>query len=83
MHDLSDPLPNVWQAGGPGWIPFNMCQPYCSHIDMTHCSLAFVVLSRLFLGMVVSPTVGDISPMRAFQSPQTTEFVFCTPAHPQ
>ena len=57
-------------------MPFNICQPHCSHVDMTHGALEFSCLSILFLGSVMSSIVGDSSPTLVFQSPQMSD-PFC------
>jgi hypothetical protein len=75
IQDRSAPLTNVWLAGGPGWSPFRMYQPCYSQVLITHGALEFVVVSRLFLGISISPTVGDSLPMQGFQYPRTTKFV--------
>jgi hypothetical protein len=54
-------------------MPFNICQPHCSHVDMTHVALEFSCLSILFLGIVMSSIVGDSSPTLVFQSPHMTD----------
>jgi hypothetical protein len=36
IHDLSPPLLNVFCAGGPGYRPFKISQPYYSHISISH-----------------------------------------------
>jgi hypothetical protein len=35
MHDLSSPLLNVLQAGGPGCNPFRIIHPCCSHMSIS------------------------------------------------
>jgi hypothetical protein len=72
MQDRSEPLEKVWQAAGPGCKPFNIYHPCISHCSISQGALAFLKVSSLSLGMVVSSMVGDRLPMRAFQSPQTT-----------
>jgi hypothetical protein len=52
-----------------------MYQLYYSHNSMIHLALEFVFVSRLFLRIVVSPMVGDNSPILAFQSPHMVELV--------
>jgi hypothetical protein len=73
MHDLSVPLANVKCAGGPGWSPFRIYQLCCSHSSRTHLALEFIVLSKLLLGIVLSPIFGDSSPILAFQSPHMVD----------
>jgi hypothetical protein len=72
MHDLSVPLANVYFAGGPGYNPLSMYQLYYSQIYIIQSAREFLILSKLFLGMTVSFTVGDMSPILAFQSPTIT-----------
>jgi hypothetical protein len=76
IHDSLEFLEKVNLAGGPGYRPFRMYHPFCSHVVITHSVLVPVSLSRLFLGIAVSPIIGDRSPIRAFQSPHTTECTF-------
>lgn len=72
MQDRSEPLAKVWQAAGPGCKPFKIYHPWISHCSISHGALAFLYVSLLSLGIVLSSMVGDRLPMRAFQSPQTT-----------
>jgi hypothetical protein len=72
MQDRSEPLVKVWQAAGPGCKPFNIYHPWISHCSISQGALAFLNVSSLSLGIVLSSMVGDRLPMRAFQSPQTT-----------
>jgi hypothetical protein len=75
IQDRCVPLQNVFGAGVPGYIPFKMCQPHCSHVYMTHGALEFSCLSILLRGIVISSIVGDNSPILAFQSPHMTALV--------
>ena len=76
MQDYPIPFSYVFIAGGPGWMPFSIYQPYHSHRAMTHGALDPTILSRLFLGIPFSPIVGYRSPIRAFQSPHMTDWEF-------
>jgi hypothetical protein len=77
MQDPVSPFANVLQAEGPGYLPFRMCHPYCSHISMSHGARLLVCGSSLLRGMVISFIVGDMSATRAFQSPHTTYVACC------
>ncbi len=72
MQDRSEPLVKVWQAAGPGYKPFNIYHSWILHCSISQGALAFLNVSSLSLGIVLSSMVGDRLPMRAFQSPQTT-----------
>jgi hypothetical protein len=76
MQDFLEFFENVYVAGGPGCRPLSMYHPFCSHVAITHSVLFPVSLSRLFLCIAVSPIMGDRSPIRAFQSPHTTDCTF-------
>jgi hypothetical protein len=71
MQDRSEPLAKVWQAAGPGCKPFKIYHPWILHCSISQGALAFLNVSSLNQGMVLSSMVGDRLPMRAFQSPQT------------
>ena len=72
MQDPVSPFANVLHAEGPGYLPFKMCHPYCSHTSMSQGARLLVCGSSLLRGMVISLMVGDRSATRAFQSPHTT-----------
>jgi hypothetical protein len=76
-HDCLSPLAKVWMAGGPGWRPFNMCQPYISHKAISHGALVFTIGSRLTLGMSLSSNLGYKFPILVFQSPHIIDLEFC------
>jgi hypothetical protein len=76
MHDLSSPLLNVLQAGGPGCNPFRICQPCYSHISISHCALWFVWISSLSLVVVMLSKCGARCAILVFQSPHMT-YVSC------
>ena len=76
MQDYPVPFSYVFIAGGPGWRPLSIYQPYNSHRAMTHGALDPTLWSRLFLGIPVSPIVGYSSPILAFQSPHMTDCEF-------
>ena len=67
IHDFPDSRSNVWMAGGPGWRPFSMCQPWISHNAISHGALFPVTSSMLILGMSVSPIRGYKFPILVFQ----------------
>ena len=81
MQELSSPLLNVLQAGGPGCNPFRIVQPYCSHISISHGVLWFVCLSLLSLVVLISSSFGAKLAILVFQSPHIT-VVSCDGKHP-
>ena len=76
MHDCPVPLSNVWMAGGPGWRPFRMYQPYISHNCITQGALELIIGSRLTLGISTSPIFGYSCPILVFQSPHMIDWDF-------
>ena len=74
IHDYPVPLSNVWMAGGPGWMPFSMCQPWISHNAISYGALFPVIWSMLTLGMSVSPIRGYKFPILVFQSPHMIDW---------
>lgn len=66
-------FPYVYWAGGPGWMPFKICQPCISHTSITHGARGPIPVSKLNLGMSVFSGFGYKFPMRAFQSPHIVE----------
>ena len=72
IQDRSFPLLYVQHAGGPGYRPLSMCQPYSSHNSISHGAREFFFWSSLCLGMVVSSISGNKFPILVFQSPHTT-----------
>jgi hypothetical protein len=81
MHDLSSPLLNVVHAGGPGYRPFKINQPYYSQMSISQGARWFVCLSSLILVVFTSSIFGDIFAILAFQSPHIT-VVSCCGKHP-
>jgi hypothetical protein len=81
MQELSYPLLNVLQAGGPGCSPFKMVQPYCSHISSSHRVLGLVCVSSLSLVVLTSSSCGARLAILVFQSPHIT-VVSCAGKHP-
>ena len=77
MHDLSIPFTNVWHAFGPGCNPLRTYHPCYSQSSTSHGALEFNFISSLSLGIVISPMVGDRFALRVFQSPHTTNVVWC------
>lgn len=76
MHDYPVPLQNVWVAGGPGWRPFKMNQPYSSHNCITQGALELIIGSRLVLCISSSPIFGYNYPILVFQSPHIMDWEF-------
>ena len=81
MQELSYPLLNVLQAGGPGCSPFKMVQPYCSHISTSYRVLGLVCVSSLSLVVLTSSSCGARLAILVFQSPHIT-VVSCAGKHP-
>jgi hypothetical protein len=77
MHDLSSPLLNVVQAGGPGYRPFRICQPYYSHMSINHGARLLVYLSSLSRVVFTSFILGDKFAILVFQSPHITVVSYC------
>jgi hypothetical protein len=72
IHELSSPLLNVLQAGGPGCNPFRIVQPYYSQISSSQGVLWFVCLSSLSLAVLTSSRLGARFAILVFQSPHIT-----------
>lgn len=81
IHELSSPLLNVLQAGGPGCSPFRIIQPCCSQISISQGVLWFVNLSLLSLAVLISSRFGARFAILVFQSPHIT-VVSCNEKHP-
>jgi hypothetical protein len=77
IHDLSSPLLNVVQAGGPGYRPFRICQPYYSHMSINHGARLLVYLSSLSRVVLTSSIFGDKFAILVFQSPHITVVSYC------
>jgi hypothetical protein len=81
MQELSCPLRNVLQAGGPGCSPFKMLQPCCSHISISQRVLELVWVSSLSLLVLTPSNCGARLAILVFQSPHMT-VVSCAGKHP-
>jgi hypothetical protein len=81
MHDWSSPLLKVVHAGGPGYRPFNISQPYYSQISNSQGARWFVFLSSLSRVVLTLSMLGDIFAILVFQSPHIT-VVSCCGKHP-
>jgi hypothetical protein len=77
MQDWSSPLLNVVHAGGPGYRPFNISQPYYSQMSISQGARWFVCLSSLSLVVLTSSIFGDIFAILVFQSPHITIVSLC------
>ena len=73
MHNFFVPFSYVYLAGGSGWSPFKMYQPFASHVSITHYALIPTVVSSLSLRISISPSFGWRLPTRVFQSPHMTD----------
>jgi hypothetical protein len=81
MHDLSSPLLNVVQAGGPGCNPFRISHPCYSQISISQGALWFVCTSSLSLVVGMLSIFGARFAILVFQSPHIT-VVSCYGKHP-
>ena len=77
MQDLSSPLLNVVHAGGPGYRPFKISQPYHLQMSISQGARWFVCLSSLSLVVFTSSIFGAIFAILAFQSPHIIVVSYC------